>query len=72
MEKDITWNTSSLNHLDSYTKQCKLNVQKIIHLQRMANQLSNTFIDLKKVTKYILTINIPIQIDFPIRQTTIL
>ena len=40
-----------MTHLDIRTNQCELKVQKIIHLQNLANQLLNTFIDTKKVTK---------------------
>ena len=31
-KKEISWNESSLSHLDPQTKQCELEVQKIIHL----------------------------------------
>jgi len=33
LEKDIGWNELSLSHLDSHTKECELEVQRIIHLQ---------------------------------------
>ena len=43
-----------------------MEVQKIIHLQNLANQLPNVFIDTKKVTKsHILAMNTPTQIDIP-------
>ena len=43
----------------------------IIHLQNLANQLADAFIDTKKVIKsYILAANTPAQIDVPIRQLT--
>ena len=29
---EITWNVSTLSHLDSRTNQCELEVQRIIHL----------------------------------------
>ena len=38
-------------HFDPRTNQCELEVQRIIHLQNMANQFPNAFIDTKKVTK---------------------
>ena len=38
--REITWNVSTLSHLDPHTK-CELEVQRIIHLQGIANQLSN-------------------------------
>ena len=43
----------------------------IIHLQNLANQLADAFIDTKKVIKsYILAANTPAQIDVPVRQLT--
>lgn len=38
LEKDISWNELSLSSFDPRTKQCELEVQKIIHLQNIANQ----------------------------------
>ena len=65
--REITWNESSLSHLDPRTKQSELEVQKIIHLQGPANQLPDAFIDSTKVTKsHILATNIPARIEIPI------
>ena len=50
-EKEISWNELSLSHFDPRTKQCELEVQKIIHLQNLTNQLANAFTYAKKVTK---------------------
>ena len=62
--REITWNESSLSHLDPRTKQSELEVQKIIHLQGLANQLPDAFIDSTKVTKsHIPTVNIPARIE---------
>ena len=36
-EHEIIWNAFTLTHLDPYTNQCELEVQKIIYLQRLAN-----------------------------------
>ena len=53
-------------HLDPYTKQCELEVQKIVHLQAIANQLLDAFIDIKRVTKsYIPSANAPARIEIP-------
>ena len=61
----------TFTHLDSRTNQCELEVQKIIHLQNLANQLPDTFINTKKVTKsYILVANTLAWIDVPIGQLT--
>ena len=38
-------------HLDSRSGQCELEVQKIIHLQRIANELPDKFSDTKRITK---------------------
>ena len=64
--QEFTWNESSLSHLDPHTKQSELEVQKKIHLQGLANQLPNAFIDSTKVTKsHIPTANIPARIEIP-------
>ena len=60
-----------MTHLNPRTNQCELKVQRIIHLQNLANQLPNVFIDTKKVTKsHILTANTPAWIDVLVRQLT--
>ena len=62
----ITWNESSLSHLDPPTKQSEQEVQKIIHLQDLANRLPDAFVDLAKVTKsHILVANVPSRIEIP-------
>ncbi|XP_021843504.2 uncharacterized protein [Spinacia oleracea] len=68
-EKEISWNELSLSHLDPRTKQCELEVQKIIHLQSLANQLPDAFTDPNRVTKsHIPVVNAPIKIDVPAGQ----
>ena len=60
-----------MSHLDTRTNQCELEVQKIIHLQNLANQLSDAFIDTKKVTKsHIPTAKTLARIDVPVGQLT--
>ena len=62
--REITWNASTLSHFDPRTNQCELEVQRIIHLQNLANQLPYAFVDAKKVTKlYIPAVNAPAQIE---------
>ena len=52
-----------MSHFDPHTNQCELEGQIIIHLQNLANQLSDAFIDTEKVTKsHIPYVNTPIQI----------
>ena len=47
-----------LSHHDPCTNQCEKEVQRIIHLQNLANQLWNAFIDSQKATKsYIPIVN---------------
>ncbi|KAJ9556107.1 LOW QUALITY PROTEIN: hypothetical protein OSB04_010721 [Centaurea solstitialis] len=59
-QNEISWN--ELSYLDPQTKQCELKVQKIIQL--LANQLPDTFTDLKKVTKsHVPAANAPIKIN---------
>ena len=70
-QQEITWNAFNMSHLDPCTNQCELEVQMIIHLQNLANQLPDAFIDTKKVTKWhISTANTPTWIDVPIGQLT--
>ncbi|RVW79949.1 Retrovirus-related Pol polyprotein from transposon TNT 1-94 [Vitis vinifera] len=60
-----------MTHLDPRTNQCELEVQRIIHLQNLANQLPDAFIDTKKVTKsHIPAANTPARIDVPVGQLT--
>ena len=55
-----------MSHFDPRTNQYELEVQRIIHLQNLANQLSYAFVDTKKVTKsYILTKNALARVDVP-------
>ena len=55
-----------MSHLDPRTKKFELEVQKIIHLQGLANQLLDAFNDSTKVTKsHILTANFPTRIEIP-------
>ncbi|XP_047307541.1 uncharacterized protein LOC124911138 [Impatiens glandulifera] len=71
LEKEIIWRELSLAHYDPRTKQSELEVQKIIHLQNLANQLPDAFTDPKKVTKsYIPVANAPIRIHVPEGQPT--
>ena len=51
LKKEITWNAQSLNPFDPRTRQCELEVQRIIHLQQVANQLPDAFSNKKRITK---------------------
>ncbi|AAG35096.1 hypothetical protein [Arabidopsis thaliana] len=66
MHKDIEWCTPSLKYFDPPTKYRELEVQKIVHLQSMANQLPDSFTDTRKVTKsYIPAANAPSRVEIP-------
>ena len=63
-KKEIGWNELSLSHFDPRTKQCELEVQKIIHFKNLANQLPDAFTDINRVTKsHISAVNASIRID---------
>ncbi|KAI3706684.1 hypothetical protein L6452_24599 [Arctium lappa] len=65
-QSKISWSELSLSHLDPRTKQCELEVQKIIHLQGLSNQLPDAFTDPKNVTKsHVPVANAPVKIDIP-------
>ncbi|KAJ9551943.1 hypothetical protein OSB04_015988 [Centaurea solstitialis] len=65
-QSKISWSELSLSHLDPRAKECELEVQRIIHLQGLANQLPDTFTDPKRVTKsHVPAANAPIKIDVP-------
>ena len=64
--REITWNAFVMSHFDPHTNQSKLQVQRIIHLQNLANQLPDAFTDTKKVTKsHVLAANTSARIDVP-------
>ncbi|KAK1427731.1 hypothetical protein QVD17_16425 [Tagetes erecta] len=68
-EKNISWCEPSLSYLDPRTKQCETEVQRIMHLQDIANQLPDAFTDTKRVTKsHIPVVNAPARIDIPNEQ----
>ena len=68
---EITLNASIISHFDPCTNKCELEVQRIIHLQNLANQLPNAFVNAKKVTKsHIPVVNAPAWINVPEGQLT--
>ena len=70
---EIIWNASSMSHLDLCIAQCDKEVQRIIHLQKIASQLPDAFTNTIKVTKsYIPTANTPTRINIPIGKTVIM
>ncbi|KAL0347825.1 UNVERIFIED_CONTAM: hypothetical protein Scaly_1798500 [Sesamum calycinum] len=64
--KDIAWNATSMPFLDPRTNDGELEVQRIIHLQNVANRLPDAFIDTKKITKsHIPAENVPARLEVP-------
>jgi hypothetical protein len=60
----------TLSHFDPHTNQCDLEVQRIIHLQSIANQLSDAFTDNKKIVKsHIPAFNTPTKIEVHVGQS---
>ena len=64
--KVFSWNEKNLSQLDLRTSECENEVQRIIHLQAIANRLPDAFNDATKVTKsHILAVNAPARIAIP-------
>ncbi|KAL2252668.1 UNVERIFIED_CONTAM: hypothetical protein Sindi_0061500 [Sesamum indicum] len=62
--KDIAWNATSMSFMDPRTNDSELEVQRIIHLQSVANRLPEALIDTKRVTKsHILAENVPAHLE---------
>ncbi|KAD5960320.1 hypothetical protein E3N88_11792 [Mikania micrantha] len=71
-ETNVSWCVPSLSYLDPRTKQCETEVQKIVHIQEIANQLPDAFTDTNKVTKsHIPAANAPAHIEIPNNQMNI-
>ena len=66
LKSEIAWKVSSLSHFDPGSPMFEQEIQKIIHLQNIANQMSDAFTDSKRITKWhIPAVNVPIRIDVP-------
>ena len=62
-----------MSHFDPRTAQCDKEVQRITHLQKIASQLPDAFIDTTKVTKsHIPVANTPTRINIPIGKIAIM
>ncbi|CAL8994471.1 unnamed protein product, partial [Prunus brigantina] len=63
-QRELSWAVPTLSHLDPRTTQCENEVRRIVHLQRIANQMPDAFNDATKVTKsHIPAANAPARID---------
>jgi hypothetical protein len=66
----IEWNASGMQSLDPRTSESKLEVQRIIHLQGLANKLPDAFTDHKRVTRlHIPVVNTPKRVQVPQKAT---
>ena len=62
----FSWNEKNLSQFDPRTHECKNKVQRIIHLQSIANRLPDAFNDATKITKsHIPAVNAPSRIVVP-------
>jgi hypothetical protein len=58
--REIEWNATEMQSLDPRTSESELEVRRIIHLQILANELSDAFTNHKRVTRsHIPTVNAP-------------
>jgi hypothetical protein len=71
--REVNWNTQSVPGTDPRTTEIELQVQKIIHLQRLANELPDAFTNYKGVTKsFIPARNAPERVEVPNKTTKLL
>ena len=64
--KVFSWNEKNLSQFNPRTPECENEVQRIIHLQAIANRLPDAFNDATKVTKsHIPAVNAPARIAVP-------
>jgi len=68
--REIEWNASGMQSLDPRTSESELEVQRIIHLQGLANELPDAFTDHKRVTRsHIPAVNAPERVQVPLKAT---
>jgi len=68
--REIEWNATGLQSLDPRTSESELEVQRIIHLQNLANELLDAFTDHKKVTRsHTPAVNAPERVQVPMKAT---
>jgi hypothetical protein len=62
----MEWNATKMQSLDPRTSESELEVGRIIHLQSLANELSDAFTDLKRVAwSHIHAVNAPERVQVP-------
>ena len=68
--QEINWDATDISNLDPRTSKTKLQVQKIINLQHIANNMSDAFADYKGVTEsYNPARNVPERVEVPNKTT---
>jgi hypothetical protein len=66
--REIEWSASSIQSLDPRTRETELEVQRIIHLQNLANNLPDAFTDIRGVSKsHIPAANAPERVEIPLQ-----
>jgi hypothetical protein len=71
--REIEWNEKELQSLDPHTSECELEVQRIIHVQNLADRLPDAFTDHKRVTRsHISAVNAPERVKYPLRLPALL
>ncbi|XP_074356411.1 uncharacterized protein LOC141696124 [Apium graveolens] len=67
---EISWNASGLNSIDSRTNQCESELQIIIHMQNIANQMSDAFSDSRHIIRsHIPAVNAPARVKIPTKKS---
>ena len=67
---EINWNALAISASDPRTQETELQVRKIINLQHLANNLPDSFTDLKGVTKSLNPArNAPERVEVPTKTT---
>jgi hypothetical protein len=63
---EMEWNATKMQSLDPRTSESELEVGRIIHLQSLANELSDAFTDLKRLARsHIHAVNAPERVQVP-------
>jgi len=67
--REINWETTGIHGMDPRTSETELEVQNILHLQRIANELPEAFTNTKEIIKsHILAVNAPERIEIPFEE----
>jgi len=68
--REVEWNALGIRSIDPCTRDAELEVQRIIHLQQLANNLPDAFTDIRGVLKsHIPTANAPERVEIHMEVT---